>query len=109
MSTSDHTGRFGNPIIDCWAAGLLAALLALPVSLALGASGEEAVERDYVTAPNAPASQSNAQVEAKSAGCVTCHTQTDEKTMHARSQMQHFPNVLFFSQSRNNLSLEKTK
>ncbi|MEQ8804090.1 MAG: hypothetical protein RLP45_18810, partial [Haliea sp.] len=82
MSTSDHTGSIGNPI-RCWTAGLLAALLALPVSLALGASGEEAVERNYVTAPKAPASQSNEQMEAKSAGCVTCHTETDEKTMHA--------------------------
>ncbi|MDO8863510.1 hypothetical protein Q6D67_17560 [Haliea sp. E1-2-M8] len=82
MSTSDHTRPFHKPI-HCWAAGLLAALLVLPVSLALGAAGEEAVERDHVTAPDAPASQSNAQMEAKSAGCVTCHTQTDEKTMHA--------------------------
>ena len=82
MSTSDHTGPFGN-FIHWWAAGLMAALLALPVSLAQGASGEKPVERNYVTAPNAPVSQSNEQMEAKSAGCVTCHTATDEKTMHA--------------------------
>ena len=82
MSTSDHTGHIGNPI-HWGAAGLLAALLALPGSLALGASGEKPVERNHVTAPNAPISQSNEQMEAKSAGCVTCHTQTDEKTMHA--------------------------
>ncbi len=81
MSTSNHTGPKGNPV-HLRAAGLLAALLALPASLALGASGEKPVERNYVTAPNAPVSQSDAQMEAKSAGCVTCHTQTDEKTMH---------------------------
>jgi hypothetical protein len=82
MSTSDPDG----PIVKRFhggAAGLLLALLALPASLALGASGEKPVERAYVTAPNAPISQSTEQMEAKSAGCVTCHTQTDEKTMHA--------------------------
>ncbi|MFU8763004.1 MAG: hypothetical protein ACNA7T_00670 [Haliea sp.] len=82
MSTSDPDG----PVVKRLhggAAGLLLALLALPASLALGASGEKPVERAYVTAPHAPISQSNEQMEAKSAGCVTCHTQTDEKTMHA--------------------------
>ncbi|MEQ9464599.1 MAG: hypothetical protein RJQ10_13140 [Haliea sp.] len=82
MSTPDHTRRNGKPI-HWWAAGLMAGLLALPVSLVNAAGGEEAVERVYVTAPNAPVSQSSEQMEAKSAGCVTCHTATDEKTMHA--------------------------
>jgi hypothetical protein len=57
-------------------------LLALPIAPSLGSSGEKAVERDYVTASNAPASQSAEQMAAKSAGCVTCHTETDAKTMH---------------------------
>jgi len=74
--------RFGKPT-HWYAAGLAALLLALPVSLVLGASGEKAVERNHVTAPPAPASQSAEAMEAKSAGCLSCHTETDQKTMHA--------------------------
>ncbi len=57
-------------------------LLLLPVAGALGSSGPAAVERDYVTAPNAPSNQTAAEVDAKSAGCVSCHTETDAATMH---------------------------
>ncbi|HEY0942899.1 MAG TPA: hypothetical protein VGE08_22635 [Steroidobacter sp.] len=39
-------------------------------------------ERKYVTAPPAPESQSDEQVRQKSEGCLTCHTQTDQATMH---------------------------
>ena len=42
-----------------------------------------AVERDYVTAPNAPASQTDGDVQRKSAGCVSCHTNSDSKNMHS--------------------------
>ncbi|NND68574.1 MAG: hypothetical protein HKN19_13385 [Halioglobus sp.] len=42
-----------------------------------------AVERDYITAPDAPPSQTAAAVAAKSDGCESCHTSTDQKTMHA--------------------------
>ena len=59
--------------------GLLALVLCQTI---LAAEGEEAVEREYVTAPPAPAFQTPAQAEAASAGCVTCHTDTDQKTMH---------------------------
>ncbi|HEY7775605.1 MAG TPA: hypothetical protein VIC02_03600, partial [Kineobactrum sp.] len=82
MSTIYPTARSGNPL-HWWAGSLVAVLLALPVSLAQSAGGEKPVEREYVTAPNAPQSQTSAQMDAKSAGCVSCHTQTDEKTMHA--------------------------
>ncbi|QIB66135.1 LVIVD repeat-containing protein [Kineobactrum salinum] len=81
MNRPDHTGRLGNPL-HWWLAGVATVMLALPVSLALAAAGEKPVQRSYVTAPNAPASQSNEQMAAKSEGCVSCHTQTDEKTMH---------------------------
>ena len=37
----------------------------------------------YVTHPPAPLNQSQAQADAKSAGCVTCHSKTDQATMHA--------------------------
>ena len=43
---------------------------------------ELAVVRHYTTAPPAPASQSAAAVEEKSAGCVSCHTRSDALSMH---------------------------
>ncbi len=48
------------------------------------ASGSEphAVERNYHTAPPSPQSQSVADVEQKSGGCRSCHTQTDRWSMH---------------------------
>src|SRR5688500_2185072 len=39
-------------------------------------------EPKYVTAPPAPKSQSDDDVNAKSSGCQSCHTQTDSKSMH---------------------------
>ncbi|MBX3693110.1 multiheme c-type cytochrome [Dokdonella sp.] len=57
------------------------ALTATPV---LADSSKPAkVEREYVTAPAAPAFQTWEQAEAKSAGCVSCHSASDRKTMHA--------------------------
>lgn len=47
------------------------------------ASGEAPRIVDETMAPAAPQLQSWASAEAKSAGCVSCHTQTDRKTMHA--------------------------
>lgn len=59
-----------------------AALAALLSSLALSSEAEHAVERTYVTAPPSPASQTDESVQSKSAGCLSCHTQTDASTMH---------------------------
>lgn len=53
------------------------------VGVAVAAEGEKPVRRDYRTAAPAPASQSRADVERKSVGCVSCHTQTDSHNMHA--------------------------
>ena len=46
--------------------------------------GEKPVTRDYtlVTAPPAPDKQSVEDMAAKSAGCLTCHVQTEAPTMH---------------------------
>lgn len=41
------------------------------------------VERSYALTPPAPAGQTSEEMEAKSAGCQSCHTNTDQKTMHA--------------------------
>ncbi|PEQ10667.1 hypothetical protein B2G71_21005 [Novosphingobium sp. PC22D] len=64
--------------------GLLAAL-AMPASSLLASGGEKPVERDYalVKAAPAPARQTQAQVDAKSAGCISCHTASDAPSMHA--------------------------
>src|SRR6185503_4473437 len=51
-------------------------------SALLASEGEHAVERKYVTAPASPASQIDESGQTKSAGCLTCHTQTDATTMH---------------------------
>ncbi len=59
------------------------AIALLPSAAFADSSKPKKVEREYVTAPHAPAFQTWDQADAKSAGCVTCHTQTDRKTMHA--------------------------
>ena len=59
------------------------ALTAL-VSPLLASEAEKPAPRDYATvrAPPAPQSQELESAEAKSAGCVSCHTDSDRKTMH---------------------------
>ncbi|HET9482803.1 MAG TPA: hypothetical protein VFO79_02500 [Xanthomonadales bacterium] len=46
------------------------------------AAEDKPVERDYVKAPAAPSFQSWEDANAKSNGCVTCHTDSEAKTMH---------------------------
>lgn len=66
---------------------LLASCLVLGgglLSLSASASDKpELVQRDYVMAPAAPKSQTQAQADTKSVGCVSCHERTDRHTMHA--------------------------
>ncbi len=63
---------------------LLAIVLAVfPVAAAQASEGPAKVEREYVSAPPAPAKQTWPQAMKKSEGCITCHTQTDEMSMHA--------------------------
>ncbi len=52
------------------------------LNVALAAEKVRKVERDYALAPNAPKTQTKAQMNAKSEGCISCHKNTDEKTMH---------------------------
>ena len=72
---------------------LLRALLIVPVAvlaLAVGnaaleakpGSEDAAVPRVYVPYPPAPASETQEQAGAKSAGCTSCHTASDQPTMH---------------------------
>jgi hypothetical protein len=60
----------------------LALLLASPLA---ASEGEKPVARDYglVRAAAAPRTQEWDLAEAKSAGCVSCHTDSDRKTMHS--------------------------
>lgn len=54
-----------------WIIGALAFALTTGLS---ASEGEKPVQRDYQKAPDAPASQTWEQADAKSAGCVTCHS-----------------------------------
>ena len=47
-----------------------------------GSESATYVERNHVQAPSAPKSQTAEQMQNKSAGCVSCHTESDSKTMH---------------------------
>jgi hypothetical protein len=63
----------------------LLAILAVPATTVFASGGEKPVSRDYslVKAGPAPARQTQAEVDAKSAGCVSCHTASDAPSMHA--------------------------
>ncbi|RZS42868.1 hypothetical protein EV673_1213 [Limnobacter thiooxidans] len=62
---------------------------ALGLAMAVGtisvaqAAGEKIPQKSYTMAPNAPERQTAQQAFAKTEGCMSCHTQTDEHTMHA--------------------------
>ena len=58
-------------------------LLAGSAAVVVAEDEAKPVERVYATAPDAPAKQSLAEAEAKSAGCRGCHTRSDHATMHA--------------------------
>lgn len=65
-------------LLPCAAIGLH-----FSASLAFAAGGySEAVERNYTMAPAAPESQTAEAMQAKSEGCLTCHSKTDQPTMH---------------------------
>ena len=87
---SRHSRESGNPARRlAWIpafAGMTTGLWLLTSPL-FASEGEKAVERDYslVRAAPAPRTQEWGAAEAKSAGCVSCHTDSDAKTMH-RSQ-----------------------
>ncbi|MFA7553983.1 MAG: hypothetical protein WCY88_07010 [Spongiibacteraceae bacterium] len=59
------------------------AVVSLLMALAVEASSTyHKVDREYVVAANAPASQSQIEVDRKNTGCISCHTDSDSKTMH---------------------------
>ena len=58
-------------------------LAASCINTAIASTGETPVKRDYAVTPPAPIQQSTADVELKSAGCVSCHENNDQPSMHA--------------------------
>ncbi len=63
-------------------------LLASGVAVAVfAAEGEKPRDIKYAFTPPAPAGQTKAQADAKSAGCLTCHTATDQPNMHQNSAL----------------------
>ena len=77
-------GRRGTPRRPGRSHGQLLRLLFLLAATPLAfAAAEKPVEREYTAAPPAPAHQSREAAEAKSEGCVSCHTASDSKTMHS--------------------------
>ncbi len=61
----------------------VAALVFLTQTPGAFAHEEQPILRSYTSAPSAPAFQTWDDAGKKSAGCVSCHTQSDRKTMHA--------------------------
>jgi hypothetical protein len=58
-------------------------LMTAAVTLVSANSGPALSLREYIMAPAAPAAQTEKQADAKSSGCLSCHTVTDRHTMHA--------------------------
>lgn len=73
--------------VSAYAAALLSlasVLLSMASLNAIASEGSEAVVvENRVTAPSAPPWQTQAEADAKSAGCITCHSDSDQKTMHS--------------------------
>lgn len=61
---------------------ILIITVALP-GMAIAAPKEKPVERDYAFTPAAPERQSTEAANAKSAGCMSCHINNDQPSMHA--------------------------
>lgn len=65
--------------------GVLGLATAMGTGMSTASEGEKPTIRDYarVRVAAAPKNQTWAQADAKSAGCISCHTASDQKTMHA--------------------------
>ena len=83
---SEHllaTGRRSRAGARPYRCSWLALVLGMFAAPGFASEAEHAVERDYVTAPPAPARQTSADVDAKSKGCLSCHSESDAPSMHA--------------------------
>ncbi len=91
-SSARHSGESRNPAIvplptlERWIpafAGMTILLFSLTTSSTYANDEEQPVVRNYTAAAPAPAFQTWDEAHEKSAGCVSCHTRSDRKTMHA--------------------------
>ncbi len=73
-----------------------AALLVLPASMSSASEDEHPVERHYPVFPPAPASQTAEQAQAKSAGCLSCHTTTDQLSMQPENSLERHEFETFY-------------
>ncbi|MGB0618820.1 MAG: hypothetical protein ACPGVZ_05055 [Myxococcota bacterium] len=69
-------------VIAATIAGFLVFAVLGAESPSTAAEGETPLEIVYPDYPPAPADQTEAEAATKTAGCVTCHTKSDEATMH---------------------------
>lgn len=58
-------------------------IMFLPALITFASSSEKPVVRNYSETPAAPESQSSSEVDSKNTGCLSCHTKTDQPSMHA--------------------------
>ncbi len=63
--------------------GFVAAVSCFGAAGAAHAADSKLPEKSYTMAPHAPERQTAQEAFAKTEGCMSCHTQTDEHTMHA--------------------------
>ncbi len=71
---------FRNHVFRIWVA-VFGAVLGIH-GIVLAASGEKPRDIDYRESAAAPRWQSEADVQAKSTGCLSCHVKTDQASMH---------------------------
>jgi hypothetical protein len=76
------------PLLVGTVAALAGVLSLLSFQGADASSSKKAVERKYVATPPAPLGQTPEAAREKSAGCLSCHTQTDSLSMHASPAVQ---------------------
>ncbi|MCR9093904.1 MAG: hypothetical protein NXI30_06795 [bacterium] len=69
-------------VIAATVAGFLVLAILGAESPSTAAEGETPLEIEYPVYPPAPADQTETEAAVKTAGCVTCHTKSDEATMH---------------------------
>ncbi len=60
----------------------IAVAISIYATYVTAAEKEKPVVRNHVQAPDAPRNQTWVQANSKSDGCISCHTKSDEKTMH---------------------------
>lgn len=77
-----------NTVMERLSRTILVGLFASLAQMTIAEGAYHKVEREYAFTPAAPASQTAHAAQTKSEGCQSCHTETDNKTMHANPAVQ---------------------